>query len=69
MDFDTLSRQRIPKDKIAATILAMRGHKDIPPRCKLVILNVAKIDKSWKKQRIILEILTLYHIIVPNKNL
>lgn len=47
----TLLHQNIPPDKIKDTILVMREYKDIPKKCKLVIIDTKKIDNSWKKTR------------------
>jgi hypothetical protein len=47
----TLLHQNIPPDKIKETILVMREYKDIPKKCKLVIIDTKKIDNSWKKTK------------------
>jgi len=38
----------LPADKISHTINIMSNYTDIPRKCKLVIINVNDIDKSWK---------------------
>jgi hypothetical protein len=41
--------QKIPIDKIKDTISVMCEYKEIPNNCKLVIIDTAQIDNSWKK--------------------
>jgi hypothetical protein len=47
----TLLQQMIPVDKIRNTITIMSEYKDIPKKCRLVILDTNKIDNSWKKTK------------------
>ena len=41
----------IPPDKITQTITTMSNYKDLPKKCKLVIINTNKIDNSWKRTK------------------
>ena len=41
----------IPDDKIRHTITTMSNYKDLPNKCKLVIINTNKIDNSWKRTK------------------
>ena len=50
MDITVLNKP-IPADKITQTVTIMANYKDLPNKCKLVIINVNKIDKSWKKTK------------------
>ena len=43
--------QRIPADKISETICIMSNYKNIPKNCRLVMIDVKKIDNSWKKTK------------------
>jgi len=43
--------QIIPYDAILRTIAVMREYKDLPKKCKLVIINTKKINNSWKKTK------------------
>ena len=47
----TLLYQNIPTNKITNTIEYMLEYKNIPKKCKLVILNTKKINNSWKKTK------------------
>jgi hypothetical protein len=50
MDITVLNKP-IPADKITQTVTIMANYKDLPNKCKLVIINVNKIDNSWKKTK------------------
>lgn len=50
MDITSLN-EMIPPDKITQTITTMSNYNDLPKKCKLVIMNVNKIDNSWKKTK------------------
>jgi phosphoribosylaminoimidazole carboxylase (NCAIR synthetase) len=41
----------IPPDKIIHIITTMTNYKDLPKKCKLVFINVNKIDNSWKRTK------------------
>ena len=47
----TVLNDPIPADKITQTVTIMANYKDLPNKCKLVIINVNKIDNSWKKTK------------------
>ena len=42
---------QISPDKIAFTITSMCEYKNLPKKCKLVMINTKKIDDSWKKTK------------------
>lgn len=46
-----LLNQIIPNDKIIDTITNMSEYKNIPQKCRLVIIDTNKIDNSWKKTK------------------
>lgn len=46
-----LLQQTIPTDKITYTITSMCQYKDIPKKCRLVMIGTNKIDNSWKKTK------------------
>jgi len=50
MDTNVLN-EMIPPDKITQTIITMSNYKDLPKKCKLVIINTNKIDNSWKRTK------------------
>jgi len=39
----------IPPDKISQTITIMLNYKDLPKKCKLVMININEIDSSWRE--------------------
>jgi hypothetical protein len=43
--------QSIPTNKIINTIETMCEYKNIPKKCKLVIINTNKINNSWKQTK------------------
>ena len=43
--------QKIPPDIIKETIRIMSDYKDIPTKCKLVMIDIKKIENSWKKTK------------------
>ena len=45
------STQIIPYDAILHTVEAMQEYKDLPKKCKLVIIDTKKINNSWKKTK------------------
>ena len=47
----TLLHQNIPTDKITDTIAIMCKYKNIPKKCRLVMIDSKKIDNSWKKTK------------------
>jgi hypothetical protein len=47
----TLLHENIPTDKIRDTITIMSEYKNIPKKCRLVIIATTKIDNSWKKTK------------------
>jgi hypothetical protein len=47
----TLLHQNIPTDKITDTIAIMCKYKNIPQKCRLVMIDSKKIDNSWKKTK------------------
>lgn len=47
----TLLHKRIPNDTITQTVTNMTNYKDLPKNCKLVMINVTKIDNRWKKTK------------------
>ena len=47
----TVLNEMIPPDKITHTITTMSNYKDLPKKCKLVIININKIDNSWKRTK------------------
>lgn len=50
MDISLLN-EIIPTDKITHIITLMTNYKDLPKKCKLVIINVNKINNSWKRTK------------------
>ncbi len=46
---NTLLNEKIPDYKIRHTLEAMSNYNDLPKKCKLVFINIEKIDNSWKK--------------------
>jgi hypothetical protein len=50
MDLSLLN-ETIQKDTITKTISCMCEYKEIPKKCKLAIINIKKIDNSWKKTK------------------
>ena len=45
------TNQIIPHDAILRTVEVMREYKDLPKKCKLVIIDTKKINNSWKKTK------------------
>jgi hypothetical protein len=50
MDINLLN-ENIPADKITHTITLMTNYNDLPKKCKLVNINVNKINNSWKRTK------------------
>jgi hypothetical protein len=43
--------EMIPPEKIRQTITTMSNYKELPKKCKLVIISSNKIDNSWKRTK------------------
>jgi len=50
MDLSLLN-QNIPSDKVRETINIMSMYRDVPKKCKLVMINVKQINNSWKRTK------------------
>jgi len=50
MDLNLLT-QNISPDQIKHTITCMSNYKELPKKCKLVLIDIKQIDNSWKKTK------------------